>query len=93
MDNTNDADRRSGGTTCYAPFFVSDAVVLYCGDALEILPTIQADVMITDPPFGISHASGWDGPYKDSMIANDETTEARDRLGWRLGKLRGECMI
>lgn len=65
---------------CYAPFFESDSVTLYCGDALEILPTIDAAVMITDPPFGVNHASGWDGPYKGKAIANDETTEARDRV-------------
>lgn len=36
--------------------------------------------MLTDPPFGINHASGWDGPYKGKAIANDETTDVRDRV-------------
>lgn len=75
---SGDSIARSGSSDCSAPFFESDSVTLYCGDALEILPTIDAAVMITDPPFGINYASGWDGPYKGKAIANDEATEARD---------------
>lgn len=30
--------------------------MLYCGDCLEVLPTIQADCIVCDPPFGINHA-------------------------------------
>ena len=35
---------------------------LYCGDCLEILPTLQAgsvDAVVTDPPYGVT-ACGWD---------------------------------
>lgn len=34
-------------------------VVLYCGDCLEVLPTIgKVDAVVTDPPYGISAAKG-----------------------------------
>lgn len=60
------------------PYFEKDGVTIYHGDCRKILPLVSADVMVTDPPFGINHASGWDGPFKGKAIANDETTEVRD---------------
>lgn len=46
---------------------------LYCGDALDVLPTIPAasiDAVITDPPYGIDYQSCWtDSPRP--KIAND----------------------
>lgn len=53
------------------PYYVDDAVTLYHGDSLEILPTIAAgsvDAVVTDPPYVIgavsagnmgSKAGGW----------------------------------
>jgi len=35
-------------------------VTLYCGDCLDILPTLEGvDAVITDPPYGVT-AEGWD---------------------------------
>jgi len=38
--------------------------VLYCGDCLEILPTldVKADLVLTDPPYGIKMSKGFDVP-------------------------------
>jgi site-specific DNA-methyltransferase (adenine-specific) len=53
------------------PYYQDDAVTIYHGDALDILPTLRAgsvDAVITDPPYGIgavsagnmaSKAGGW----------------------------------
>ena len=35
------------------PYYADDGVTIYCGDAREIAPLIEADVLITDPPYGI----------------------------------------
>jgi hypothetical protein len=66
------------------PYYQRDGITIYHGDCREILPSIDASVMVTDPPFGIAFASGQDGPYKRKQIANDESTDARDEvlLAW-----------
>jgi site-specific DNA-methyltransferase (adenine-specific) len=37
-----------------APFYSDDHVTIYHGNALEILPELKADVMVTDPPYGVN---------------------------------------
>ena len=41
----------------------TDSGVLYCGDCLEILPTLEvkADLALTDPPYGIKMSKGFGG--------------------------------
>ena len=62
---------------------IGDAT-LYCGDCLEILPTLpKVDAVITDPPYGIAYVSGhatealWKAGRR---IAMDESTAARDAV-------------
>ena len=41
------------------PVIIGDAT-LYCGDCLEILPTLgKVDAVVTDPPYGVGYAE-WD---------------------------------
>ena len=35
----------------YRKVYDRDGIVLYHGDCLDVLPTLQADVVITDPPY------------------------------------------
>ena len=40
---------------------LADGVTLYCGDCLEILPTLgKVDAVVTDPPYGVR--LGEEGP-------------------------------
>jgi len=70
-------------------YYQDDQVTLHHGDCLEITGWLDADVLVTDPPYGTqfsdmnqrggygrrqNHGNGDIG----AMIANDRTTETRD---------------
>src|SRR5262245_60767482 len=60
-------------------------VRLIHGDALDVLRELPraAYALVTDPPYGIGHRSGRDGPYQDAEIANDRDGRCRDAaLAW-----------
>lgn len=69
------------------PYYDRDGITIYHGDCREILPEVGtlADVLITDPPFGISYESGSLGTawWHGKQIPCDGSTLARDvMLEW-----------
>lgn len=59
------------------PYYQDDAVTLYHGDCREITAWLDADVLVTDPPYGMAYVSGWSKPRP---ITGDATTEIRDAV-------------
>ena len=53
---------------------------LYLGDCREILPTLgKVDaVVVTDPPYGISHSSNYGASWERTQIAGDTDISLRD---------------
>ena len=68
-------------------YYQDDYVTLYHGDCLEITDWLEADVLVTDPPYGMSHAprGAYDTltgithkPKVAENVHGDKTTDIRD---------------
>ncbi len=69
------------------PYFERDGIVIYHGDCREILPGLAADVMVTDPPYGMVYESNMRGRWGyvsartiAHPIEGDGDTAARDAV-------------
>jgi site-specific DNA-methyltransferase (adenine-specific) len=65
------------------PYFERDGIVIYHGDCREVLSSIQADVIVTDPPYGIGWSRGVNAARASKAhpgIANDKDTSVRDEV-------------
>lgn len=59
------------------PYYSDDHVTLFHGDCLEITEWLAADVLVTDPPYGMAYDSGW-VKGRSRPVANDTETDVRD---------------
>jgi site-specific DNA-methyltransferase (adenine-specific) len=83
------------------PYYADESVTLYHGDCREIDAWLQADVLVTDPPYGRNwkqgELAGHRSPNIAKPIANDTDTSARDdalRLwGDRTAVVFGDLML
>lgn len=62
------------------PYYSDDLVTLYHGDCREVTTWLDADVLVTDPPYGYNHASNRAGKFKGQVIANDASLTVRDEV-------------
>ncbi len=63
------------------PYYQDDLVTLYHGDSLELTEWTAADVLVTDPPYGVRYQSGSMTRATRTLlatVAGDEDTTARD---------------
>ena len=59
------------------PYYKDEFVALYHGDCLEVEEWQSADVLVTDPPYGMAYKSNWGANH--GFIQNDESVEIRNR--------------
>ena len=51
------------------PYYDYAGITIYHGDCREILPEIKADVVVTDPPYGIGHKCNFHERGRGSLAA------------------------
>jgi len=59
-------------------YYDDGSIELYLGDCRELDAWQSADVLVTDPPYGIAYQSGSRRDQLASSIAGDEDTSSRD---------------
>lgn len=59
------------------PYYQDEHVTLYHGDCLEITEWLAADVLVTDPPYGMAYVSSRI-PGNRRPVANDRDAAVRD---------------
>ena len=59
-------------------YYEDDLVTLYHGDCLVSTEWLSADVLITDPPYGMAYVSGYRHRDDKVEIAGDGSSVARD---------------
>lgn len=59
-------------------YYQDDLVTLYLGDCLEATEWVAADVLVTDPPYGVDYQSGSRRENLAASILNDKDTTVRD---------------
>lgn len=83
------------------PYYSDDLVTLYHGDCREVTAWLEADVLVTDPPYGRAWKQGVTGTTANAAsttgIANDADTSERDAMldlwGDRPAVLFGDLML
>lgn len=59
-------------------FYEDDLVTLFHGDCREELAWLNADVLVTDPPYGMEYPEWSKKANKVGVIIGDDSTETRD---------------
>ena len=71
------------------PYYADDSVTLYHGDCLQITEWLAADVLVTDPPYGMGYESNFNRDRRNvkvgRAVAADKDTSARDAAIERWG--------
>ena len=60
------------------PYYEEGGIAICNADCREVIPSLQYGFVLTDPPFGISHESGYGASWQNTQIAGDKDTTTRD---------------
>lgn len=74
----------------YAAFYEDEWTTLYLADAADVLPNVTADLLVTDPPYGVEYRSNF-RVDKMSAIRNDKPGDSEsiiETIGQAVKSLR-----
>jgi site-specific DNA-methyltransferase (adenine-specific) len=60
------------------PYYEHAGITIYHGDCREVLPPIDFDCVVMDPPYGINHTSNYGASWENTEIQGDGDTSLRD---------------
>lgn len=66
------------GGAAVTVYYQDGQVTLYHGDCLDVAEWLSADVLVTDPPYGMSFQSSWTTERRP--ISNDQDASVRDEV-------------
>jgi len=55
-------------------------IVIYHGDCRKVLPALEFDVVVTDPPYGMAYPAGGGGAHDGEAVRFDEDAALRDAV-------------
>jgi site-specific DNA-methyltransferase (adenine-specific) len=64
------------------PYYQDDLVTLWHGDCREVTAWLEADVLVTDPPYGIAYRSGKKSDLARSIEGDLDTVVRDTALRW-----------
>lgn len=72
------------------PYYEQDGITIYHADCMDVLPFVTADVVLTDPPYGVLSESGLaatrrSGGNKDNGVMTWDIAPCADALALILG--------
>ena len=72
------------------PYYQDDHATIYHADARELVPQLEFDVVVTDPPYGINYKQTIKGATDYKMIVGDENT---DLARWIIKEIHPKPML
>jgi len=61
-------------------YYDEDGITIYHGDCREVLEWLEADVVVTDPPYGMGLRSSRGGAFGESAIEGDDDCAVRNHV-------------
>lgn len=68
------------GSVVRQPYYRDESITLWHGDVRDLMDEVTADVLLTDPPYGIAYKSGSRRDTLAASIKGDQDTSLRDAV-------------